>query len=117
MEGELSKSANICDAADGDSPVGAASLRAAALTATRQRRAQSNASKKNDGARRCGCACARKGGIVAGRSCDSVVVVAHGRGVGDGVVGSWAAGEAGWPGEACGSAAAAAATIGGIMCW
>ena len=117
MEDEYSESANIRDAADGDSSVGAVSLCAAALAVTRWRRAQSDASKKTAGASRCGCACARNGGIVAGRSGGSVVVVGHGRGVEDGVAGPWAAGEAGWLGEACGSDAAAAATFGGIMCW
>ena len=111
----MSKLANIRDAADGDSPVGAASLRAAALAATQQQRAQSDASRNIAGARRRGCACARKGGIAAGRPGGPVVVVGHGRGVEDGVAGPWAAGEAGWLGEACGSDAAAAATFGGIM--
>ena len=36
MEGEYSKLEIFCDAADGDSPVGAASLRAAALAATQR---------------------------------------------------------------------------------
>ena len=91
----MSKFANVRDAADGDSPVGAASLRAAALAATQQQRAQSDASRNIAGARRRGCACARKGGIVARRSGGSIVVVGHGRGVDDGVAGPWAAGEAG----------------------
>ena len=84
MEGELFKSINIRDAADRASRVGAASLRAAALAATQQRRAQSDASRNIAGARRRGCACARKGGIAAGRPGGPVVVVGHGRGAGDG---------------------------------
>ena len=75
--------------------------------------ARRDASRNIAGARRRGCACARKGGIAAGRPGGPVVVVGHGRGVEDGVAGPWAAGEAGWLGEACGSDAAAAATFGG----
>ena len=49
MEGECCESATCCDAADGDSPVGAASLRAAALAATRQRRVAAAARARGRG--------------------------------------------------------------------
>ena len=56
MKGECSGSAILRDATNKDSPFSAASLRVAALAATQQRRAQSDASHNIAGARRCGSA-------------------------------------------------------------